>query len=158
MSDGEIYLDETLQRLYDGDLGVLDQLASMTAGSFEASGLDSETFMLVRMAALASIDAAPASWFANLAAGAGADIPRERIIGTLIAIAPVIGTARIVSAAGGILKALGMAKLAVERREGSLANGGGRSCSRHSYGEMESSLDQVCQMYIVICIYWTWSI
>ena len=119
MSDAEIYLDETLQRLYNGDLGVLDQLASMTAGSLEASGLDSETFMLVRMAALASIDAAPASWFANLAAGAGADIPRERIIGTFIAIAPVIGTARIVSAAGGILKALGMAKLAVERREGS---------------------------------------
>ncbi len=114
MSDGEIYLDETLQRLNNGDLGVLDQLARMTAGSLEASGLDAETFMLVRMAALASIDAAPASWFANLSAAGGADIPRERIIGTLIAIAPVIGTARIVSAAGGIMKALGIAKLAEE--------------------------------------------
>ena len=117
MSDAEIKLDETLQMLSNGDLGVLDQLMRMTAGSFEASGLDSETFGLVRMAALASIDAAPASWFANLAAGAGADIPRERIIGTLIAIAPVIGTARIVSAAGGIMKALGIAKLAMESED-----------------------------------------
>lgn len=117
MSDAEIYLDETLQRLSDGDLGVLDQLVRMTAGSLDASGLDVETFMLVRMAALASIDASPGSWFANLSAGAGADIPRERIIGTLIAIAPVIGTARIVSAAGGIMKALGIAKLAMESAE-----------------------------------------
>ncbi len=117
MSDAEIKLDETLQMLSDGNLGVLDQLARMTAGSLEASGLDAETFGLVRMAALASIDAAPASWFANLSAASGADIPREHIVGTLIAIAPVIGTARIVSAAGGILKALGIAKLAMESVE-----------------------------------------
>ena len=117
MSDAETKLDETLQMLSKGELGVLDQLVRMTEGSFEASGLDAETFMLVRMAALASIDAAPASWFANLAAGAGADVPRERIVGALIAIAPVIGTARIVSAASGIMKALGIAKLAMESAE-----------------------------------------
>ena len=34
----------------------------------------------------------------------------EKILGTLIAIAPVIGTARIISAAGSILKAFALAE------------------------------------------------
>jgi len=68
--------------------------------------------MLVRMAALATLDAAPASWYMNLAAGA--DLAREQVLGTLIAIAPVIGTARVVSAAGNILKALVLAEEAAE--------------------------------------------
>jgi hypothetical protein len=41
---------------------VLDQLASMTADSVEASSLDPETLMLVRIAALAAVDAPPISY------------------------------------------------------------------------------------------------
>jgi 4-carboxymuconolactone decarboxylase len=70
--------------------------------------------MLVRMAALATLDATPASWLMNLAAGSGAGLAREQVLGTLIAIAPVIGTARVVSAAGNILKALVLAEKAAE--------------------------------------------
>ena len=36
---------------------VLDLLASMTADSVEASSLDAQTLMLVRIAALAAVDA-----------------------------------------------------------------------------------------------------
>ena len=81
----------------------------MTEGSLEESGLDPETFMLVRMAALATLDAAPASWLMNIEASGEAGLDPETILGTLIAIAPVIGTARIVSAAANIMKAFELA-------------------------------------------------
>ncbi len=110
MSDTPTNPNETLQALSEGNLSVLDQLARMTEGSFEGSGLDAETFMLVRLAALTALDAAPASWLVNLAVGKRLGIPAERALGTLIAIAPLVGTARVVSAAGGILRALGMAE------------------------------------------------
>ncbi len=100
---------ETLQTLAEGDLSVLDTLVHMTEGTLEASGLDPETFMLVRLASLATLDAAPASWLVNIKVGGEAGLTPERIVGTLIAVAPVIGTARVVSAASSIVQALGLA-------------------------------------------------
>ncbi|TMC91027.1 MAG: carboxymuconolactone decarboxylase family protein [Chloroflexi bacterium] len=100
--------NETLRVLSEGDLSVLNVLMRMQEGSLEESGLDPETFMLARIAALATLDAAPASWLVNLRISDEIGISPERIIGTLIAIAPVIGTARIVSAAGSIVGALGL--------------------------------------------------
>ena len=96
---------ESLQGLAQGDVNVLPVLLHMTEGTFEESGLDPETFMLVRMAALATLDAAPVSWLVNLKVSGEAGLTPERILGTLIAIAPVIGTARVVSAAGSIMRA-----------------------------------------------------
>jgi 4-carboxymuconolactone decarboxylase len=93
---------------------VLNALLRMHEGSFEESGLDPETFMLVRIAALTTLDAAPASWMVNLKISGEAGIAPERIVGTLIAIAPVIGTARVVSAAGSIVEALKLANAPAE--------------------------------------------
>jgi 4-carboxymuconolactone decarboxylase len=101
--------NETLQTLSQGDLSVLDILMRMTEGSLEESGLDPETFMLVRIAALATLDAAPASWLVNFKVSSEAGVLPEQILGTLIAIAPVIGTARVVAAAGHIVEALDIA-------------------------------------------------
>ena len=50
------------------DTPVLDLLASMTADSVEASSLDPEALMLVRIAALVAVDAPPASYLLNLGA------------------------------------------------------------------------------------------
>jgi 4-carboxymuconolactone decarboxylase len=100
----------SLQGLAQGDVTVLNVLTRMIEGTFEESGLDAKTFMLVRMAALATLDAAPASWLMNIQAGGEAGLAPESIIGTLIAIAPVIGTARVVSAAGHIMKAIELAE------------------------------------------------
>ncbi|TMB81602.1 MAG: carboxymuconolactone decarboxylase family protein [Chloroflexi bacterium] len=100
--------NETLRVLSEGDLSVLTALLRMHESSLEESGLDPETFMLTRIAALATLDAAPASWLMNLGVSGEIGISPERIVGTLIAIAPVIGTARIVSAAGSIVRALGL--------------------------------------------------
>jgi 4-carboxymuconolactone decarboxylase len=106
--------NETLSLLAQGDLSVLNTLMRMTEGSLEESGLDPETFMLVRIAALATLDAAPASWLVNMKVSGEAGLTPERIIGTLIAIAPVVGTARVVSAAGSIVEALGLASALAE--------------------------------------------
>jgi len=106
--------NETLRVLAEGNLNVLNTLMRMTEGSLEDSGLDPETFMLVRIAALTALDAAPASWLVNLKVGGNMGIPPERIVGILVAIAPVVGTARIVSAAGSIVRAIGLADALTE--------------------------------------------
>jgi|SRR6266699_6149541 len=89
---------------------MLDALQRYIESSFEESGLDPQTFMLVRIAALATLDATPASWLLNISVSGEAGLEPEKILGTLIAIAPVIGTARIISAVGSILKAFALAE------------------------------------------------
>jgi alkylhydroperoxidase/carboxymuconolactone decarboxylase family protein YurZ len=88
---------------------VLDLLARMTADSIEASSLDAETLLLARIAALVAVDAPPVSYTMNLAAASDIGIDAERIRGVLAAIAPIVGTARIASATGNIVRALGIA-------------------------------------------------
>ena len=91
------------------DTPVLDLIASMTADSIEASSLDPEKLMLVRIAALVAMDAPPVSYLLNLGAADELDIDPEEIRGILAAIAPIVGTPRIVAAAGNIVRALGIA-------------------------------------------------
>ena len=114
MSEQKVNPQERLQGLAQGDFSTLDALQNLIAVTFEESGLDPQTFMLVRMAALAALDAAPASWLMNIAVGGEAGLEPEQLLGTLIAIAPVIGTARVVSAAGNILKAFFLAGVLAE--------------------------------------------
>ena len=98
--------EEQLKEIAGGELEGLDILANMHEGNFEASGLDAKTWQLVRIAALATLDAAPLSWRTHLALAEELGLSAEDIIGTLVAIAPVVGTARIVSAAGTISKTM----------------------------------------------------
>jgi 4-carboxymuconolactone decarboxylase len=91
------------------DTPVLDLLASMTADSLEASSLDAQSLMLVRIAALVAVDAPAASYLANLGAAADLDVDAEQVRGVLAAVAPIVGTARVVSATGKIVRALGVA-------------------------------------------------
>ena len=96
------------------DTPVLDLLADMTADSIEASSLDPETLMLVRIAALVAVDAAPTSYVVNLEAVGDLDIDPDQVRGVLAAIAPIVGTARIVSALGKIVEALDLELEAAE--------------------------------------------
>jgi hypothetical protein len=114
MNEQKTNARESLQGLAQGDATKLGMLQRVIEKSYTESGLDPQTFMLVRMAALATLDAAPASWMMNIAVSGEAGLEPERILGTLIAIAPVIGTARIVSAAGHIMKALELAEALAE--------------------------------------------
>ena len=94
---------------------LLDLLASMTMDSIAVSSLDPDELMLVRIAALAAVDAPPVSYLANLEAIADVGVDAERVRGVLAAIAPIVGTARIASATGKIVKALGVAVEVAER-------------------------------------------
>ena len=91
------------------DKPVLDLLARMTADSLEVSSLDPESIMLVRIAALISVDAPPASYLLNLGMASDVDIDAEQVRAVLAAVAPIVGTARVASAAGNIARALGLA-------------------------------------------------
>ena len=87
---------------------ILDLLASMTADSIEASTLDPETLMLVRIAALVAMDAPPISYLLNLEAAGETEIEPEQIKGVFAAVAPIVGTPRVVAAASKMVRALGI--------------------------------------------------
>ena len=101
----------------EGDTPVLDLLAGMTADSIEASGLDAETLMLVRIAALVAVDAPPASYLLNLGAAGELGIGEDQVRDVLAAVAPIVGTPRVVAATGNIVRALGFALEMAELEE-----------------------------------------
>ena len=80
----------------------------MTADSVEASNLDAETLLQVRIAALVAVDAPVASYLMNLGVARDLDIGADQVEGILAAVAPIVGTARVVAAAGKIMKAIGI--------------------------------------------------
>jgi alkylhydroperoxidase/carboxymuconolactone decarboxylase family protein YurZ len=88
---------------------VLDLLKRINAASIDASTLDQETLMLVRIAALVAVDAPPASYLLNIGAASEIGIDPDQVQGVLSAVSPIVGTPRVVSAAGNILRALGVA-------------------------------------------------
>jgi hypothetical protein len=96
------------------DTPLLDTLAAMTAASVESCSLEPRELMLARIAALAAAGAPPASYLANAGTASDLGITLEDVQGVLIAIAPIVGTARTVSAAGNIARALGFAIAAIE--------------------------------------------
>jgi hypothetical protein len=80
----------------------------MNLAGLEASNLDAQSLMLVRMAALVAVDAPPVSYMLNLRMAGDVDLDGEAVEGMLAAIAPIVGTARVASAAGKIVRALGI--------------------------------------------------
>lgn len=91
------------------DTPVLDLMATMTAESVEASSLDPASLMAVRLAALVAMGASPASYALNLAAAGEAGLNADDVRGVLTAIAPIVGTPRVVAATGDIVQAIGVA-------------------------------------------------
>ena len=91
------------------DTPVLDTLADITAASVEHNSLVPRELMLARIAALIAVDAPPASYLANAGAAEDTGVTADDLQGVMIAVAPVVGTARVVSAGGNILRALGFA-------------------------------------------------
>ena len=86
------------------------------------------SLMLVRIAALAAVDAPPVSYLLNLGAAADAGVDADDVRGVLTAIAPIVGTARVASATGAIVEALAVAIEVAERR-GAVAGGTGPGTS-----------------------------
>ena len=96
---------DSMVGLAQGDAKVLETLTQMTLGTLERSGLDEETYMLVRIAALVASDAAPVSYLLNLGKAKDVGIDLDKVVGTMVAIAPVVGSARVTSAASKMIRA-----------------------------------------------------
>ena len=100
--------EQTLSSVANGEAPVLEQLVAMNLDSMVLSGLDELSYSLVRLAALVAMDAAPVSYLINLELAAESGMTIEQARGTLVAIAPLVGSARVASAAGNILRAYGL--------------------------------------------------
>jgi 4-carboxymuconolactone decarboxylase len=94
--------DDSLQALASGEAPVLEALAQMQVGTLEGSKLGEETYLLVRLAALVATDAAPVAYHAHLG---DLGLSMDKVLGTLVAIAPVVGSARVLSAASRMVQA-----------------------------------------------------
>ena len=98
---------------------VLDTMAAMTAASLERCDLPPDALLLVRIAALAAVDARPLSYLAHVGPAAEAGVTVEDVQNVLVAVAPIVGTARVMSAALNIAEALGVAIAVAEADAGS---------------------------------------
>lgn len=93
---------------------LLDAVFEMTAASVARADLDARELMMVRFAALAAVGAPPSSYLLNMAAAAETtNLTLEDARSVLIAVAPIIGTPKVVAAAATVAEALGIA-LALE--------------------------------------------
>jgi alkylhydroperoxidase/carboxymuconolactone decarboxylase family protein YurZ len=86
---------------------VLDTIAAMTAASVERCDLPADVLLLVRIAALAAVDARPVSYLAHVGPSIEAGVTVEDVQNVLVAVAPIIGSARVMKAAVNITEALG---------------------------------------------------
>ena len=93
---------------------VLDTLAAMTAESVARCGLDENSLIATRLAALAAVDAPAGSYLVHLGPAMEAGVTIGQVQDILIAVAPIIGTARTANAAANITEAIGIAVVALE--------------------------------------------
>ncbi|MFE1901299.1 carboxymuconolactone decarboxylase, partial [Streptomyces yangpuensis] len=89
------------------DAPVLETLAAMTIDSIEHCGMDQRALITTRIAALVAMDAPAISYLAHIDPAVKADFTVEQLQDVLVAIAPIVGTARVMSAAGHIAQAWG---------------------------------------------------
>ncbi len=100
------------------DSPILELLSAINLAGIEASTLDAQSLMLVRMAALVAVDAPPVSYMLNLKMAGDVDVDAAQVEGMLAAIAPIVGSARVASAAGKMVRALGLEMSLAELDEG----------------------------------------
>lgn len=93
---------------------LFDTVAEMTAASLAHCDLEAKEHILIRLAALAAVDARPLSYLAHVGLAAETGVTVEDVQNVLVAVAPIIGSARAVSAALNITEALGFAIVVAE--------------------------------------------
>jgi 4-carboxymuconolactone decarboxylase len=96
-----------LRRLALRDDGYIESLLADERESAAVSKIDPRSHALVRVGALIAMDAAPASYMSAVEAAGEAGVTHDEIVGALIAVLPVVGVARVVSAAPNLGLGLG---------------------------------------------------
>ena len=92
-----------------GDAPVMEALIEINAASLARTELDDRSLMLVRLAALAAVDAPASSYLLHLGPAVDAGLSAEDAEDVLVAVAPIVGTPRTAAAAAKIVAALGLA-------------------------------------------------
>ncbi|MFD7819212.1 carboxymuconolactone decarboxylase [Streptomyces sp. NPDC059785] len=100
---------------------VLDTIAAMTIDSVERCHMDERTLIVVRLAALVAMDASAISYLAHVDPAIKADFTVGQLQDLLVAVAPVVGTARVMSAAGHIAQAFDVALALAESEAEAMA-------------------------------------
>jgi alkylhydroperoxidase/carboxymuconolactone decarboxylase family protein YurZ len=100
---------DALANLALGDPDLLGEGLQLRQDMQDRSGLDPRTFALVKIAALISLDAPPASHLWQVGNAIGAGCTAADVVAVLRAIAPQVGGPRIVAAAPELMLALGLA-------------------------------------------------
>ena len=85
---------------------VLETVAAMTAVALERSDLPPDMLVLVRLAALAAVGAPPVSYLTHVGSAVEAGITMDDVENVLVAVAPIVGTARVAAAGLSIAEAL----------------------------------------------------
>ena len=96
------------------DNPVLETLAAMTAESVARCGLDANSLVAARIAALVAADAPAESYLMHVGSAVDAGVTVEQVQDILIAVAPIAGTPRTLDAALKITEALGIVIVALE--------------------------------------------
>ena len=99
--------EDTLTRLAMNDERFVERLLAMRCGNVQASGLEPKVHALARLGALIALDAAPSSYQSNVEMALAAGATVDEIVGVLVAVAPTVGLARVVSAASELAIAIG---------------------------------------------------
>jgi 4-carboxymuconolactone decarboxylase len=97
-----------LMGLSAGDIDLLAEGLELREEWRQKSGLDERAFAMVKIAALVALDAPPASYQWQVSNAMAAGVSAHDILGVLFAIAPQVGSPRVVAAAPEIMLALGL--------------------------------------------------
>jgi len=99
--------EEQLRRLALHDETFIESVLAINLKDGDACGLDPKTLALIRLGALLALGAAPVSYHWTVAAALDAGATDEEILGTLIAVAPISGVARVVLATPDVALSMG---------------------------------------------------
>ena len=92
-----------------GQAPVIEAITDINAASLMRTELDPAMLILVRLAALAAVDAPASSYLMHVGPAAEVGVTLDQVQDVLVAVAPIVGTARTMAAATKIVEALGMA-------------------------------------------------
>jgi 4-carboxymuconolactone decarboxylase len=103
-----VELNGLLSELAEGG-PVMETLARMNVTALSTSEMDERTALLTRFAALVALDASPQSYLVHLGLAETAGIGPDVIRAVLVELAPLVGSARIVSAMAKVRRAIEIA-------------------------------------------------
>jgi 4-carboxymuconolactone decarboxylase len=99
--------EERLRRVALHDEHCIQSLLGMQLSNDKAAGLHPKAHALVRLAALVALGASCVSYSWAVDAALAAGVTADEIVGTLIAVVPITGLARVVAATPDVAQAIG---------------------------------------------------